>query len=75
MTLAFGSKDVPPLMRSVSRVHSARFAAAVERYRNEFDRGLSLTDWTSVVVAEDEGCDEIATFDAGFRSLLRVVDR
>lgn len=75
LTLAFGSSEVPPLMRSVARVHSARFAAALARYRKEFDRGLSLTDWTSVVIAEDEGFDEIATFDAGFRGVLRVVDR
>jgi predicted nucleic acid-binding protein len=74
VTLAFGSDKFPPLFQSVSRVHSARFAVALDHYQKEFGRGLSLTDWTSVVIAQDEGLDEIATFDDGFRALLRVVD-
>jgi len=73
--LVFGADKVPPLVRSVARVHAARFAAALDRYRKDFDRGLSLTDWSSVVIVEEEGIGEIATFDDGFRGLLRVVDR
>lgn len=74
VALTFGSPEAPPLVRAVSRVHATRFAAALDRYQRDFARGLSLTDWTSVVVAKDEDVEEIATFDQGFQGLLRVID-
>lgn len=72
--LVFGIEGVPPPVRGVLRVHAARFAAALDHYRDDFGRGLSLTDWTSVVLARDEELDAIATFNAGFFGLVRVVD-
>lgn len=73
LALAFGSNDEPALVDSVLRVHGGRFAAALDRYRREFDRGLSFTDWTSVVLVEEENFGAIATFDKGFRGLVDVV--
>lgn len=61
-----GRSDLPPLVTSVLRVHPGRFAAAIERFRNEFDRGLSFTDWTIVVLMEEERIGTLATFDGGF---------
>lgn len=72
--LVFGHDGKVPVVDDVLRVHSGRFAAALERYRAEFDRGLSFTDWTSVVLVEEEGIDAIATFDRGFKGLVDVVD-
>lgn len=69
----FGTTDAPPSVRAVLRVHSARFAAALARYRQEFRRGLSFTDWTTLVTMEDEGIRDLATFDRGFKGLARVV--
>lgn len=66
----FGHEDLPPLVSSILRVHSARFAAALERYRQEFDRGLSFTDWSSVILLEQEAIGSLATFDHGFTGLV-----
>lgn len=74
VALVFGDERGPPVIDSVLRVHGARFAAALERYRREFDRGLSFTDWTSIVLIEEEGLDAIATFDRGFKGLVEVVE-
>jgi predicted nucleic acid-binding protein len=73
VALTFGEDDEPPLVDSVLRVHGARFAAALERYRREFARGLSFTDWSSVVLMEEERLSTIATFDGGFRGIVDVV--
>jgi uncharacterized protein len=70
----FGRSDAPPVVTSVLRIHSGRFAAAVERYRKHFDAGLSLTDCSSLVVMGEERIKQIATFDAGFRAFADVVD-
>lgn len=72
--LAFGSEDRPALLGTIHRVHSGRFAAALQRYRREFSRGLSLTDWTTLVVMDEVGIDAVATFDQGFRGLAKIVD-
>lgn len=72
--LVFGQEEKPPLVDDVLRVHSGRSAAALDRYRREFDRGLSFTDWTSVVLMDEEGLDAIATFDRGFKGLVDVVE-
>jgi predicted nucleic acid-binding protein len=69
----FGSPDGPPLAHSVLRIHSARFARALERYQTHFDAGLSFTDWTSVVCLEEQRIDAIATFDGGFEAWATVV--
>lgn len=74
VALVFGSPGEPPLVDSVLRVHGARFAAALDRYRSEFDKGLSFTDWTSVVLVAEEALAGVATFDKGFRGLVDVVD-
>ena len=55
------------------RGHAARFASALTRSRSGFSKGLSFTDWTTVVLMEEEGVHSLATFDKGFRGLVDVV--
>lgn len=74
LALAFGSRGMAPLVRPLLRVHGTRFAAALDRYQREFERGLSFTDWTSIVLMEEERIGTIATFDDGFRGLVKVAD-
>lgn len=69
----FGSEDAPAIVASVLRTHSARFAAALDRYTRHFDAGLSFTDWASLVAMEDENIRTIATFDAGFHGWAEVL--
>lgn len=71
--LAFGAEGQDAVVDVIHRIHGARFARALDRYRREFARGLSLTDWTSVVVMEEQGIGAIATFDKGFRGLARTI--
>lgn len=71
--LAFGEPNAPPLVTDVLRVHGHRFAAALIHYRKEFDRGLSFTDWTTVVLMDDDRIETIATFDNGFTGLVAHV--
>lgn len=71
--LAFGASNAPPLVTDVLRVHGHRFAAALARYRTEFQRGLSFTDWTNVVLMDEEQIVTIGTFDAGFTGLVTHV--
>lgn len=73
--LVFGGDDGIPVVDDVLRVNAARFAAALDRHRAEFGRGLSFTDWTSVVLVEEERLGAIATFDRGFAGLVDVVSR
>lgn len=71
--LAFGRSNAPPLVTEILRVHGHRFAAALARYREEFERGLSFTDWTSVVLMDEARIGTIATFDRGFTGLVSHV--
>lgn len=70
----FGSTRGPAVVTSVLRIHSGRFATAAASFRKHFDEGLSFTDWTSLVVMEDERIGQIATFDRGFAGRATVVD-
>lgn len=72
--LVFGTESHAPLA-TIHQVHGARFAASLDRYRSAFDAGLSLTDWTTLVIMEEQGIEAVATFDRGFRGWARVVDR
>ena len=74
LDVVFGRPGARPIVQSVLRVHSGRFASALERYRKRFDDGLSFTDCTTLVVMHDERIKQLATFDAGFRGLVDVVD-
>lgn len=71
----FGEEGIAPVVTSVLRVHAARFAVALEKFRRHVDGGLSFTDWTNLVVMGDERISTIATFDAGFAGQARVVGR
>lgn len=71
--LVFGSEETAPTIVEVHRVHATRFAKALEHYFREFDRGLSFTDWTIVVLMREKGIDTLATFDSGFDGLVNVV--
>lgn len=73
LELVFGSDRMPPIVTHVIRVHSGRFALALDRYRTHFDQGLSMTDWTNLVLMEELGIDQLATFDDGFRGLADAV--
>lgn len=73
LRIAFGTDDSPPILDSVVRIHGGLFAAALDRYRRDFDRGLSLTDWTTVVATRETGPCALATFDRGFRGLVPLV--
>lgn len=69
----FGHPEAPPVVSSILRITSPRFASALDRYRRQFDRGLSVTDWTTVVAMADEGIHQLATFDRGFQGVVDVV--
>lgn len=71
----FGTDRIPPIVTTVHRIHAARFTTALRRTRSHFDEGLSFTDWTSLVLMEEEGISTIATFDAGFAGHADVVGR
>lgn len=71
--LVLGSETALPVVEPLIRIHGVRFARALELYRAEFERGLSFTDWTSIVAMREADVGEIATFDRGFRGIVRVV--
>jgi hypothetical protein len=61
------------LIRDVIKVHGTRFPKALDLFRRTFDQGLSVTDCSSIVLAQELGIPRIATFDRGFRGFLDVV--
>ncbi|HVL86514.1 MAG TPA: PIN domain-containing protein [Candidatus Thermoplasmatota archaeon] len=74
MELAFGSSRQPPIVRDVQRVHAGRFASATHAMSAGFDRGLSFTDWTTIVVMREAGISEVATFEGGFGGVVGVAE-
>lgn len=70
----FGADGAPPVVTDVARIHAARFATTATRFRKHFDSGLSFTDWSSLVLMEEERIPQIATFDGGFTGRVDVVD-
>lgn len=73
LDVAFGGHEGEPLVDEVLRIYSGRFAAAMDLYRRDFRRGLSFTDWTTVVAMRQRALDDLATFDRDFRGLVRTV--
>ncbi|MBI2078918.1 MAG: type II toxin-antitoxin system VapC family toxin [Euryarchaeota archaeon] len=71
--LVFGRKEAPPVVSDVLRVHGGRLATAIDRFRAEFKAGLTLTDWSSVVLMKELRIDEIATFDRGLNQFVRTI--
>lgn len=71
LRMAFGDARSAPVLDRVVRIHGGLFAAALERYSADFARGLSLTDWTTVVAAKEDG-SAVATFDQAFRGVIDV---
>lgn len=69
----FGRRDAPAAVTGILRIHSGRFADALERFRTYFDRGLSFTDCTTLTVMDQEDIEELATFDSGFKGLAKLV--
>ena len=51
---------------SLHHVSPTQLSAAWEEFRRHREQSLSLTDWTSVVVARDLDIDIVLTFDRGF---------
>lgn len=74
LALFFGGAGMPPLTPEVLRVHSGRFAKALEAYTRYADHGLSFTDATSLVLIQEHGIGTIATLDMGFEGLVPVTD-
>jgi predicted nucleic acid-binding protein len=74
LALALGSEDGPPIVATLHRIHTMRFARATTLYRKHASRGLSFTDCTTLALASERGLDQIATFDRGFRGLVGVLD-
>lgn len=74
LRLVFGAHDFPPLTPEVFRVHGGRFAKALQLYERYFDRGLSFTDATSLVLVEERRLGFLATTDRGFAGLVPVLD-
>jgi predicted nucleic acid-binding protein len=70
--IAFGSPRRDAIA-VVHQIHGGRLAAALDRYRREFRAGLSLTDWTTLVVMADQRIAPLATFDRGFRGRVPTV--
>lgn len=70
----FGVDGAPPVVTDVTRVHAARFATTAARFRRHFADGLSFTDWSNLVVMEEERIRAIATFDGGFAGRAEVID-
>ena len=71
--LVFGTSEAPPVVTDVVRVHGGRLAAAIERFRTRFEAGLTLTDWSSVVLMDELGIRQIATFDSGLKPFAKAV--
>lgn len=71
--VVFGRPAARPLVEGVLRVSAPCLAASLERYLKKWPAGLSLTDWTSVVLMEERGIEAIATFDRGFEAWVQVV--
>lgn len=71
--IVFGTRESPPAVSGVLRVHGGRLATSIHRFRSEFASGLTLTDWSSVVLMEELGIEHVATFDAGLKPFVRTV--
>lgn len=74
LRLAFGAKDAPPVVTEVQHVHGGRFASSIDLLQHQFDRGLSLTDWTTVVLMRELDIRHLATFDRGFGGLVEAIE-
>lgn len=73
LEMVFGTEEAPPIVSEIVRVHVGRFAAAVHAFEAYFDQRLSLTDAATLVVMEELGIEQLATFDRRFRGLVDVV--
>ncbi|MHB8586544.1 MAG: type II toxin-antitoxin system VapC family toxin [Thermoplasmatota archaeon] len=70
----FGTKERMPIVRDVLRVHSGRFAAALDLFRRHFAKGLSFTDCSTLALALETPGTYVATFDGGFRGLVPMAE-
>ncbi|SRR6266581_693997 len=66
---------LPPFPRALSLAYVGPevFARATQRFLRSTRRRLSFTDCTSIELMEEHGVGAIATFDAGFRGLVRTI--
>lgn len=71
IAVALGAEGAPPLVRRLLRVHSGVFAPSLARYRKDFRKRLSFTDCTILALMEAERISTLATFDRGFRGLVK----
>lgn len=68
-----GGPSRRPMIHHIHPIPRRQLSIAVDRYHERFDHGLSLTDWTTVVCMEDQGIEELASFDAGFDGVVTRV--
>lgn len=71
--LVFGDEHHEPVVDHVLRVHGHVFNAALGLFGERFERGLSFTDCTTIVLMERHRIGHLATFDSGFPGLVSVV--
>lgn len=62
------------IVQHVLKVHGSRFQASLELFQRTFDRGLSFTDCSSLVLMRAFHIPRVATFDRGFRGFAEIVD-
>lgn len=74
LRLFFGAPDLPPVAPDILRVHSGRFARAIQVYQRYADHGLSLTDATNLVLVQERRIGFLATTDGGFAGLVPVMN-
>lgn len=71
--MVMGDERTPPVVPELLRVHGTRFAEALALYLRRWEAGLSLTDWTIVVLMREHRVDSLVTFDRGFEAWVEVL--
>ncbi len=72
-TLIWGNRQRPGIVGRIHPISRGKLEEALALYHERFDQGLSLTDWTTVVCMEDQGIEELASFDTGFDGIVHRV--
>lgn len=72
-TLTWGNRRRSGIVERIHPISRTGLEEALRLYHERFDQGLSLTDWTTVVCMEDQGIEELASFDTGFDGVVTRV--
>lgn len=71
--LLLGEPSRDPIIHRIHPIPRRQLSDALDHYHDRFDQGLSLTDWTTVICMEDQGIEELASFDTGFDGVVTRV--